>query len=147
MGRGQLSVALQCARDAGLHALKLVGVGKGDSRRLGEETLWPGWLENGETGNASPLKPGRHSAALLLIARVRDEAHRFAGSYMRKRKKQSMFTSVLDSIDGIGPAKRAALLKHFGGINGVKKASRQQLTLANGVSDKLAKKIFTSLHK
>jgi len=146
-GRGQLGVALQCAADAGLHELKLAGVAKGDSRRLGEETLWPGWLKNGEAGIGRPLKPGRHSPALLLIARVRDEAHRFAGSYMRKRKKQGMFTSALDSINGIGPAKRTALLKHFGGIEGVKKASRQQLTQAGGISDALAEKVFISLHK
>lgn len=146
-GRGQLGVALQCARDAGLHTLKLLGVAKGDSRRLGEETLWPGWLNNGEAGIGLPLKPGRHAPALLLIARVRDEAHRFAGSYMRKRKKKSMFTSILDGIDGIGPSKRTALLKHFGGIEGVKKASRQQLAQTSGISDKLAEKIFVSLHK
>jgi len=146
-GRGQLGVALQCARDAGLHELKLVGVAKGDSRRLGEETLWPGWLNCGESGIGSALKPGRHNPALLLIARVRDEAHRFAGAYMRKRKKQSMFTSILDGIDGIGSSKRAALLKHFGGIEGVKKAGRQQLAQTSGISDKLADKIFVALHK
>jgi excinuclease ABC subunit C len=146
-GRGQLGVALQCAADAGLHELKLAGVAKGDSRRLGEETLWPGWLNNGDAGIGSPLKPGRHSPALLLIARVRDEAHRFAGAYMRKRKKQGMFTSALDGITGIGPNKRAVLLKHFGGIEGVKKASRSQLTQASGISEKLAEKIFTALHQ
>jgi len=146
-GRGQLGVALQCAHDAGLHDLKLAGVAKGDSRKLGEETLWPGWLQSGEAGIGAPLKPGRHSPALLLIARLRDEAHRFAGSYMRKRKKQRMFTSALDGIPGIGPNKRAALLKHFGGIEGVKKASRQQLTQASGISDKLAETIFVALHQ
>ena len=144
-GRGQLSVAMQAAADAGLSSLRLVGVAKGVSRKLGEETLWPGWKnETFEIGE--PMKPGRHSPALLLIARVRDEAHRFAGTYMRKRKKQSMFTSQLDSIAGIGPAKRAALLKHFGGIEGVKKASRSQLTETPGVSEKLAVKVFESLH-
>jgi len=146
-GRGQLNIALQSATDAGLHELKLVGVAKGDSRRLGEETLWPGWLKTGETGIGAPMKPGRHSHALLLIARVRDEAHRFAGAYMRKRKKKSMFVSALDGIDGIGAAKRTTLLKHFGGIEGVKKASRQQLAQATGISDKLADKIFVLLHK
>ncbi len=146
-GRGQLGVALQCAADAGLHDLKLVGVAKGDSRKIGEETLWPGWLKREQTGIDAPLQPGRHSPALLLIARVRDEAHRFAGAYMRKRKKKSMFTSALDSIPGIGPNKRAVLLKHFGGIEGVKKASRQQLAHADGISEKLAEKIFVSLHK
>jgi len=93
------------------------------------------------------LKPGRHSPAMLLIARVRDEAHRFAGQYMRKRKKASMFSSTLDTIPGIGPAKRLALLKHFGGIEGVKKAGRDQLAGAPGISAKLAELIFTALHK
>jgi len=146
-GRGQLAIAIQCASDAGLHDLKLLAVCKGDSRKLGEETLWPGWIDNRALTVGSPLKPGRHDPALLLIARVRDEAHRFAGAYMRKRKKQSMFSSALDHIDGIGSAKRASLLKHFGGIEGIKKASRQQLTQVTGISDKLAEKIFIALHQ
>jgi len=146
-GRGQLNVALQCAHDAGLHELKLVGVAKGDSRKLGEETLWPGWPEKGNPEIGQARQPGKHSPALLLIARVRDEAHRFAGAYMRKRKKQSMFSSALDNIPGIGPSKRAALLKHFGGIEGVKKASRKQLAQTTGISDKLAEKIFIMLHQ
>jgi len=115
-GRGQLAVAIQCATDAGLHDLKLLAVCKGDSRKVGEETLWPGWSGLNTQLIGSPLKPGRHDPALLLIARVRDEAHRFAGAYMRKRKKQSMFNSALDHIDGIGTAKRTSLLKYFGGI-------------------------------
>jgi len=139
-GRGQLGIATACAADAGLHELKLVGVAKGSNRKLGEETLWPSWT-------SKSLKPGRHSPALLLIARVRDEAHRFAGSYMRKRKKKSMFTSQLEGIPGIGPARRSALLKHFGGIEGVKKAGREQLAQAPGISSIYAERIFTVLHR
>jgi len=146
-GRGQLAIAMQCAQAANLHDLKLLGVAKGDSRKLGEETLWPGWLNTTNLVIGEPLQPGVHHAALLLIARVRDEAHRFAGAYMRKRKKQSMFSSALDSIDGIGSAKRSNLLKHFGGIAGVKKASRSQLTQVHGISNILAEKIFTALHQ
>jgi len=146
-GRGQLAIALQAAKQAGLTDLKLIGVAKGDGRKIGEETIWPGWQEDGEIGIGKPLKPGRHSAALLLIARVRDEAHRFAGAYMRKRKKKSMFTSQLDGISGIGPSKRTALLRHFGGIEGVKKAAREQLAQVDGVSDQLAERIFTVLHR
>ena len=144
-GRGQLAVAMTAAADAGLHALKLVGVAKGRERRLGDEQLWPGWPLDGE--EKLPLKPGRHSPALLLIARVRDEAHRFAGSYMRKRKKQAMFNSQLDTIPGIGPAKRTALLKHFGGIDGIKKASRAELAQVPGISTRLAEQVFTCLHR
>jgi excinuclease ABC subunit C len=138
---------MACAEDAGLHELKLLGIAKGSSRKPGEETLWPGWQKNGAPAIGQALKPGRHSPALLLMARVRDEAHRFAGSYMRKRKKQSMFTSKLDTIAGIGPAKRTALLKHFGGIEGVKKASRSQLADTPGISNQLAERIFISLHQ
>ncbi len=139
-GRGQLNIAMNCAAECGLHELKLMGVAKGSSRKPGEETLWPAWTPE-------PLKPGCHSPALLLIARVRDEAHRFAGSYMRTRKKKSMFTSQLEGISGIGPARRSALLKYFGGIEGVKKASRDQLAQAAGIAGIYADRIFATLHR
>jgi len=145
-GRGQLRVAMEAAADHGLSTLRLVAVAKGKSRKLGEETLWPGWRDETFT-IGKPLKPGRHSPALLLIARVRDEAHRFAGSYMRKRRKKSMFTSALDAIPGIGPGRRAALLKHFGGIEGVKKASKDVLCEVEGISRRLADQIFRQLHQ
>ena len=139
-GKGQLAIAVEEAQKAGLSDLKQVGVAKGVSRKLGEEVLWLSWCNNS-------LKPGVHSPALLLIARIRDEAHRFAGEYMRKRKKKSMFTSQLDTIEGIGAAKRALLLKHFGGIDGIKKASRSQLAQVSGISDVLAERIFETLHR
>ncbi|MFQ5355678.1 MAG: excinuclease ABC subunit UvrC [Mariprofundaceae bacterium] len=143
-GRGQLNIAMQTAVDHGLGSMKMLGVAKGASRKLGEETLWPGWNEN-DSGIGKAIKPGIHSPALLLIARLRDEAHRFAGSYMRKRKRKSMLGSALDVIPGIGKMKRTALLRHFGGIDGVKKASRKQLADAPGISGTLAERIFTSL--
>ena len=146
-GKGQLAIAMQAAADAGFSTMRLLGVAKGVSRKVGEETLWPSWGGNGESDIGKPLKPGKHSPAMLLIARVRDEAHRFAGSYMRKRKQANMFASALDTISGIGPARRLALLKHFGGIDGVKKAGRDQLAAAPGISEKLAELIFTALHK
>jgi len=131
---------METAAEFGLNDLKMVGVAKGKSRKLGDEVLWSSWRAGSQT-------PGKHSPALLLIARVRDEAHRFAGQYMRKRKKQSMFTSQLDTIPGIGKAKRAALLKHFGGIEGIKKAGREQIAAAPGISTKLAEAIFSALHR
>jgi excinuclease ABC subunit C len=139
-GKGQLAVATRAAADAGLSAMKLVGVAKGAGRKLGNETLWPSW-------RTDSLRPGIHSPAMLLIARVRDEAHRFAGQYMRKRKQASMFTSALDTIPGIGPAKRVALLRHFGGIEGVKGASRDHLAEVPGISANLAERIFKNLHR
>jgi len=139
-GRGQLAVAQQEAKVAGLVDLKLLAVSKGEQRKVGNEQLWRGW------GAASePLQPGRHSAALLLVARVRDEAHRFAGRYMRKRKQKGMFSSALDAIPGIGKQRRTALLAHFGGISGVKAASRKQLAAVKGVSVVLADAIFMAL--
>lgn len=145
-GKGQLGVAMQTAADHGLSSLKLAAVAKGPSRKPGAETLWPGWRDDAFEIGAS-LKPGRHSPALLLIARVRDEAHRFAGSYMRKRKQKAMFRSELDAVPGVGRVKRTALLKHFGGVEGVKKASRHQLAQSPGISEKLAERIFTALHR
>jgi len=139
-GKGQLAIAVGEAQKAGLSDLKQVGVAKGISRKLGEEVLWPSWCE-------ISLKPGIHSPALLLMARIRDEAHRFAGEYMRKRKKKAMFTSQLDGVEGIGLAKRALLLKYFGGIDGIKKASRNQLAQVSGISDILAGRIFEALHR
>ena len=145
-GRGQLSVAMETADESGFSELKLIAVAKGKSRKLGNEVLWPSWRGNSrEIGH--PCTPGKHAPALLLIARVRDEAHRFAGQYIRKRKKQSMFSSQLDAVSGIGKARRTALLKHFGGIDGIKKAGREQLAQAPGISDKLADVIFTTLHR
>ncbi|MDQ6968638.1 MAG: excinuclease ABC subunit UvrC [Mariprofundaceae bacterium] len=138
-GKGQLAIAVQEAQKAGLSHLKQIGVAKGASRKLGQEVLWLSWVNQS-------LKPGLYSPALLLMARIRDEAHRFAGEYMRKRKKKSMFTSQLDSIEGIGLAKRALLLKHFGGIDGIKKASRSQLTQVSSISNILAERIFETLH-
>jgi len=139
-GQGQLAIAMQAAQAAGLKDFKQVGVAKGVGRTLGNEVLYPSWRDDS-------LKPGVHSPALMLIARVRDESHRFAGEYMRKRKKKSMFHSSLDSIEGIGSAKRATLLKHFGGIDGIKRASRSQLAQVTGISKTLAERIFTALHQ
>ncbi len=139
-GKGQLAIATHEAQQAGLGDLKQIGVAKGASRKLGEEVLWPSWKKQS-------LKPGIHSPALLLMARIRDEAHRFAGEYMRKRKKKNMFSSPLDSIEGIGAAKRTLLLKHFGGIDGIKKASRSQLAQVSGISEILAVRIFEALHR
>jgi len=138
-GKGQLDTAIQMAAECGMTSLKMVAVAKGKQRKAGTETLWCAW--NGKT-----LKPGPHSAALMLIARVRDEAHRFAGEHMRKRKKKQMLSSSLEQIEGVGPTRRMALLRHFGGIDGVKQASREQLMEVPGISAVFAERIFTRLH-
>ncbi len=138
-GKGQLEAAMSSAAECGMTSLKMVAVAKGKQRKAGTEVLWPSWREQ-------TLRPGRHSPALMLIARVRDEAHRFAGEHMRKRKKKQMLSSSLEHIEGVGPARRMALLRHFGGIEGVKQASREQLMEVPGISAVFAERIFTRLH-
>ncbi len=144
-GKGQLKAALHAFKPFDLD-IKILAVAKGEKRKTGEETLWAGWVD-------APLKlrqgfkPGKHDAALLLIARVRDEAHRFACRYLQKRRKKALFTSSLDGIEGIGTKKKVALLQHFGGIAGVKKASQTQLQEVSGISATLAARIFKHLHR
>lgn len=144
-GKGQLKAALHAYQNFELD-IKLLAVAKGDKRRTGEETLWAGW-DDAPLALKQGLKPGKHDASLLLIARIRDEAHRFASQYLQKRRKKAVFTSVLDGISGIGAKKRTSLLQHFGGIASVKKASREQLQEAQGISKALAELIFTALHR
>jgi len=144
-GKGQLNIARDVAKAFPQVSILLLGMAKGDSRKVGDEVLWLAW-QHDDDGQPIALKSGRHDPALLLLARIRDEAHRFAGEYMRKRKKKQMFQSELDKIAGIGKEKRKVLLKHFGGIKGVKEASREQLAQAEGVSTTLAARIFTALH-
>ncbi len=138
-GRGQLAEAVHAAAAHGVSTF-LVGVAKGSRRRFGEESLWI-------AGRDRPLKPGARSGAMMLIGRVRDEAHRFAGRYLRKRRSRQTLSSSLEAIPGVGPARRTALLRHFGGIEGVRQASREQLAEAPGISEALAERIFAALHR
>jgi len=136
-GQGQLAVALDEAKNAGI-SLPMIGVAKGEGRKVGEERLIvPG---------KGAIKPGKRPG-LLLIARVRDEAHRFANRYLHKRMQRSTRVSALDAIPGVGPARRAALLKRFGGIEGVRRASREELAQTPGISKALAERIFEALHR
>ncbi|MDX8381412.1 MAG: excinuclease ABC subunit UvrC [Ghiorsea sp.] len=145
-GKGQLKSAKKVAKALNMTTIKLLAVAKGDKRKVGEETLWSGW-DDAPQNLKEGLKPGVHDAALLLIARVRDEAHRFAGQYLQKRRQKSVLKSSLDGITGVGKTKRTLLLQHFGGIAGVKKASREQLQEVNGMSSILAERVFEALHR
>ncbi|MDX8382443.1 MAG: excinuclease ABC subunit UvrC [Ghiorsea sp.] len=144
-GKGQLKAARQAAESTEMAHIKLLAVAKGDKRKVGEETLWAGWAD-APVALREGLKPGVHHAGLLLIARVRDEAHRFAGQFLKKRRQKSVLKSSLDGIVGIGKTKRSALLGYFGGLAGVKKASREQLQEVNGISEELAERVFSALH-
>ncbi len=118
--------------------LPTLGVSKGPDRRAGQERLhWRGEV---------PLVPGAQSAALKLIQRIRDEAHRFAITGHRRRRAQRFNESILETVPGLGPAKRKALLQYFGGLQGVLKAARSDLERAPGIGPALAQNLYDALH-
>ena len=136
-GKGQVTQALEVLADLGIDGVLVVGVAKGAERRAGHETL----IVGGRT-----LWPGPESSALHLIQSVRDEAHRFAITGHRQRREKAREKSRLEDIGGIGARRRAALLKHFGGIAGVAAAGAEELARVKGVSRELAERIYASFH-
>jgi excinuclease ABC subunit C len=90
--------------------------------------------------------PGPSSDALKLIQRIRDEAHRFAIRGHRRRRSKRFNESILETVPGLGPAKRKALLQHFGGLQGILKAGRMDLELAPGIGPALAQNLYDALH-
>jgi excinuclease ABC subunit C len=138
-GKGQVAQALEVLADLGVSGVLVVGVAKGAERRAGHETLIRG--DNGKS-----LWPGPESAALHLVQSVRDEAHRFAITGHRQRREKAREKSRLEEIGGIGAKRRAALLKHFGGIGGVAAAGIDELAGVKGVSRDLAAKIYATFH-
>jgi len=138
-GKGQLGIAMEVLSECGLSDIPLMGVAKGPSRRAGyEEWVLP----------VAPhsLRPGPESAASHLIQMVRDEAHRFAITGHRGRRQKAAVHSVLEDIPGVGARRRRALLTHFGGIQGVRKAGIEELSGIPGINQQLAGRIFRALH-
>jgi excinuclease ABC subunit C len=129
-GRGQLGVALAAAQDLGLHDLCIVGLAKEKENVLGEKLVDRVYLPGQK--NPIPLRP--NSPELFLLARARDEAHRFSNRGRTKMGKRRRFESELDSIEGIGPKTRTSLLKTLGSVPGIKAASDDAILAVPGVS-------------
>jgi excinuclease ABC subunit C len=139
-GPAQIAGVIEVLSASGFGDQALIGISKGPDRKAGQERIhFPG-------GARPPLIPGPQSAALKAIQRIRDEAHRFAITGHRRRRAKRFNESILETVPGLGPAKRRALLQHFGGLQGVLKAGQMDLERAPGIGPALAQNLYDALH-
>ena len=137
-GKGQYSVSREILNELGLHDLPILAVAKGKKRNAGEEKIY---YKNKE------FNLNKNDPLLFFIQRLRDEAHRFAISTHRAKRKKNLNKSLLDQIQGIGRQRKRALLNHFGSARAVESASFDDLKSVEGIEDSIAKKIYNYFHE
>ena len=137
-GKGQYSVSREILNELGLHDLPILAIAKGKRRNAGEEKIYH---------NNKEVILNKNDPMLFFIQRLRDEAHRFAISSHRTRRKKNLSRSLLDQIQGIGRQRKRALLNHFGSAKAVESASLDDLKSVEGIEDNIAKKIYNYFHE
>ena len=137
-GKGQYSVVRETMNELGLHEIPVIAIAKGKFRNSGDETFFH---------NGKNFKFEKNDPTLFFLQRMRDEAHRFAISAHRAKRKKGLKKSLLDQIDGIGSIRKRALLNHFGSARAVESASLDEIKSVDGVEDKVAKKIYNFFHE
>jgi excinuclease ABC subunit C len=139
-GAGQLAVAQQVLADTGLDDIPVIGVAKGPDRDAGREHFY-------RPGHAQPFMLETRDPVLYFIQRLRDEAHRFAIGTHRAKRSKAISANPLDEIEGIGPARRRALMNHFGSAKSVSKAGIEDLKAVDGISAEMAQKVYDFFHE
>ena len=137
-GKGQYSVVRETMNELGLHEIPVIAIAKGKLRNSGNETFFH---------NGKEFKFEKNDPTLFFLQRIRDEAHRFAISAHRAKRKKGLKKSLLDQINGIGSIRKRALLNHFGSARAVESASLDEIKSVEGVEEKVAKKIYNFFHE